>query len=128
MNNISGKIISNKQIFRIFSAFQKLIIRIKVCQILLVKHLTWTSICALNSGISNEEREVQDMGDDNMCIHWTIYNVFMETLMDEDDFDTGKLDGLQNVEQEDPALRNEWKLAARERPRTSGEEHERTLL
>ena len=42
--------------------------------------------------------------------------------MDEDDFeiDTWSRDGLRDVEQDDPALRDKEKLEARERPGTSG--------
>ena len=44
--------------------------------------------------------------------------------MDKGDFeiDAGSQDGLQGIEQEDPALRNKWKLVALERAGTSGEE------
>ena len=63
-----------------------------------------------------------DVGDENIMCEPLLY-MYVETLMDEDDFeiDTGSCDGLQSVEQEDPPLRNERKLEAWERPRTSGE-------
>ena len=50
-----------------------------------------------------------------------INDINVERLMNEDDFeiDTESRDGLQGVKQ-DPVLNDEEKLAAQERPRTSG--------
>ena len=62
--------------------------------------------------------------------------IIAETLLNEDDFeiDMGSWDRLQDIKQ-DPVLKDEEKLAARERPWTSGKEqvdgrlhHERTVL
>ena len=52
--------------------------------------------------------------------YWVIID--LETLMDEDDFeiDTGSRSGLQGVEQEDPALRDERKMKAQEGPGSLG--------
>ena len=67
-----------------------------------------------------------DVGDEDTCIMYEslLDNIDVETLMDEDDFeiDMGSQDGLQGVKQEDPALRDERKLEAQERPRILGEE------
>ena len=66
-----------------------------------------------------------DVGDEDIMYKLLLDNMAMETLMDEDNFeiDMGSRDRLQGVlQQEDPALRNERKLEAWERPGTSGKE------
>ena len=61
----------------------------------------------------------------------------LKGLKDENNFkiDMESRDGLQDVEQEDPVLKDKRKLEARERPGTSGEEqvdgcscHKRTIV
>ena len=51
-------------------------------------------------------------------------NIDTEMLINEDNFevDTGSRDRLQGVKQEDPVLKDKRKLAAQEKPGTSGEE------
>ena len=72
----------------------------------------------------NKEREVQDMGDENIMYEPLLDNINTETLINEDDFeiDMGSRDGLHGVK-EDPVLKGEEKLASRERPWTSGKDH-----
>ena len=69
---------------------------------------------------SNKEREVQDMGDEDI-----MYEPLLDDMrkLNEDDFeiDTGLRDWLQGVKHEDSILKDEGKLAAWKRPGTSGE-------
>ena len=64
------------------------------------------------------------MGDEDIMYKSLLDYIEAETLMNEDDFeiDTGSRDGLQGVKQEDPVLKVEGKLAAWEKPGTSGED------
>ena len=64
------------------------------------------------------------MGDEDIMCELLLDDIDEETLMNEDDFeiDTGSRDGLQGVKQEDPVLKDKEKLAAREKPGTSGKE------
>ena len=75
---------------------------------------------------SNKEREVQDVGDKDKMYELLLDDIDAETLMNEDDFeiDTGSRDVVQGVKQEDPVLKDEEKLAARERqgPHTGEEQ------
>ena len=87
---------------------------------------------------SNKERKVQDVGDEDIMYEPLLDDIAAETLMNEADFQiyTGSWDGLQGVKQEDFILKDEGKLAAREKPGTSGEEqqvdgssrHKRTVV
>ena len=64
------------------------------------------------------------MGDEDIMYEPLLDDIDVEMLMNEDDFeiDTGSQDGLQGVKQEDPVLKDEGMVEARERPGTSGEE------
>ena len=56
---------------------------------------------------SNKEREVQDVGEEDIMYEPLSDDIDAETLMNEDDFeiDTGSRDGLQVIKQEDSVLR-----------------------
>ena len=63
------------------------------------------------------------MGDEDTMYEPLLYDINSETLMNEDDFeiDMGSRDELQDLKQ-DPVLKYKEKLAAWERPWTSGKE------
>ena len=65
---------------------------------------------------------MEDEGGDEMY-EPLLDDIDVETLMEEDDLEieTGSRDELQGMQQEHPALRDQGKLAARERPGVSGE-------
>ena len=72
---------------------------------------------------SNKEREVQDVGDEDIMYQSLLDDIDAEMLMNEGYFeiDTESQDGLQGVKQEDPVLKDEGTVEAWERPGTSGE-------
>ena len=62
------------------------------------------------------------MGDEDIMYKPLLDNVDVETLINESDFkiDTGSLDRLQGIEQENPVVKDEGKLAAQGRPGPQG--------
>ena len=56
---------------------------------------------------SNKEREIQDVGDEDIMYKSLLDNTAVETLVNEDDFeiDTGSRDRLHGLNQEDPILK-----------------------
>ena len=81
---------------------------------------------SITNNNSDKEREVQDEGDGDEDVMYEplLHDIDAATLMYEDDFEveTGSREGLRGVEQEEPALRDEGRLAARESLGISGEE------
>ena len=61
------------------------------------------------------------MGDEEIMYEPLLYRCG-DVKDDDFEIDTGSHDKLQGIKQEDPVRKNEGKLAAQERPGTSGEE------
>ena len=77
------------------------------------------------------QSEVQDVEDEDEMYEPLLDDTAVETLMEDNtEIETGSRDELRGVQLEHPALRDQGKLAAQERPGTSGEAQvdERSLL